>query len=164
MSVLPFFDQWSQYNRRIVEVVAPMTDEQLALSHVAGGWPIWATVGHMAGVRIYWLCLVAGEPGIETTPFSDPANAGWEDDLDHPRGADELVPALESTFAVIEGVLERWTPETVGESVTRSYAGVSRDHTRSEILQRLFTHDAYHSGELSQTLGILDLPQIDLWR
>jgi hypothetical protein len=28
----------------------------------------------------------------------------------------------------------------------------------------MFSHDAYHAGELSQTLGIEGLPQIDLWR
>ena len=36
-------------------------------------------------------------------------------------------------------------------------------HTRASVLQRLFSHDAYHCGELSQTLGILGLPQVDLW-
>ena len=35
---------------------------------------------------------------------------------------------------------------------------------RASILQRLFSHEAYHCGELSQTLGIAGLPQIDLWR
>jgi uncharacterized damage-inducible protein DinB len=164
MSIRAFYDQWPQYNRRMVEVVAPMTDEQLGLSHVAGGWPIWATVGHTAGARVYWLCQVAGEPGIETTPFPDPENGGWEDDLDTPRGAAELVTALQTTFVVVEGVLDRWTPGMMGEPITRRYGGVSRDHTRTSILQRLFSHDAYHCGELSQTLGILDLPQIDLWR
>ena len=28
----------------------------------------------------------------------------------------------------------------------------------------IFSHEAYHCGELSQTLGIAGLPQIDLWR
>jgi hypothetical protein len=37
-------------------------------------------------------------------------------------------------------------------------------HTRQSVLLRLLSHDAYHSGELSQTLGINDLPQVDLWR
>ena len=37
-------------------------------------------------------------------------------------------------------------------------------HTRGSILQRLLTHEAWHCGELSQTLGINRLPQIDLWR
>lgn len=162
MSILAFYDQWPQYNRRMVEVVAPMTDEQLALS--AGGWPMWATVGHTAGARVYWLCQVAGEPGIESTPFPDPESGGWEDDLDTPRRADELVMALDTTFAVVAGCLERWTPEMLAEPITREYGGVSRQHTRGSILQRLFSHDAYHCGELSQTLGILGLPQIDLWR
>jgi hypothetical protein len=27
----------------------------------------------------------------------------------------------------------------------------------------MFSHDAYHCGELSQTLGIEQMPQIDLW-
>jgi hypothetical protein len=27
----------------------------------------------------------------------------------------------------------------------------------------MFSHDAYHCGELSQTLGVHGLPQIDLW-
>ena len=37
-------------------------------------------------------------------------------------------------------------------------------HTRQSVLLRLLSHDAYHCGELSQTLGIHGLPQIDLWR
>jgi hypothetical protein len=31
------------------------------------------------------------------------------------------------------------------------------------VIMRLLSHDAYHCGELSQTLGIFKLPQIDLW-
>ena len=50
------------------------------------------------------------------------------------------------------------------DTITREYGGVSREHTRASVLQRLFSHDAYHCGELSQTLGILGLPQIDLWK
>jgi len=30
--------------------------------------------------------------------------------------------------------------------------------------QLVFSHEAYHCAELSQTLGINGLPQIDLWR
>ena len=41
---------------------------------------------------------------------------------------------------------------------------VGQVHSRASILQRLLTHEAYHCGELSQTLGIHGLPQIDLWR
>ena len=89
---------------------------------------------------------------------------GWEDDLDTPRGADELVTALETTFGVVEDCLRRWTPEMLSEVITREYGGRSTNHTRRSVVQRLFSHDAYHCGELSQTLGILGLPQIDRWR
>ena len=164
MSIRPFYDQWAQYNARMIEVVAVLSGDQLAVRPADDRWPIWATVGHTAGGRTYWLCSVVGEPGIESTPFTDPSGMGWEDDLDTPRGSDELVMALETTWAVIDGCLDRWTPDMLAEGITRDYGGVSRVHTRGSILQRLFSHDAYHCGELSQTLGIFGLPQIDLWR
>lgn len=164
MSIRQFYDQWPQYNRRMTEVVGAMSDGQLQLTHPQGQWPFWATVGHTAGARVYWLCIVIGEPGMEETPFGDPAGAGWEDDLDTPRRADELVEALGSTFRIVEMCLDRWSPEMLAGSIVREYAGTRREHTRGSILQRLFSHDAYHSGELSQSLGILGLPQIDLWR
>jgi hypothetical protein len=50
------------------------------------------------------------------------------------------------------------------EEIERPYGDEVQTHTRGSILQRLLTHDAYHCGELSQTLGIAGLPQIDLWR
>jgi len=158
------YSMWPQYNRRLREVVGAMSDEQLAIRPSLDRWPIWATVGHTAGMRVYWLCDVVGEPGAETTPFALGADAGWEDDLDHPRSAVELIQALDSTFLLIEGCLDRWTPDMLDDTIQRAYAGAVQSHSRSSILQRLFTHDAYHCGELSQTLGIHGLPQIDLWR
>jgi hypothetical protein len=114
-------------------------------------------------MRVYWLCTICREPGAETTPFTDPEGEDWADDLDHPRTADELVGALRTTFAVVDGVLDRWTPEMLAEEIERRYANVVQRHTRSSILQRLLTHEAWHSAEVSQLLGIHGLPQIDLW-
>jgi uncharacterized damage-inducible protein DinB len=159
------YDMWPQYNRRLREVIGAMSAEQLAIRPSPDRWPVWATAGHTAGVRVYWLCDVIGEPGAETTPFADAGNdAGWEDDLDHPRSADELVEALDSTFRLVEACLDRWTPEMLADEIHRDYNGTLQVHHRGSILQRLFSHDAYHCGELSQTLGIAGLPQIDLWR
>jgi hypothetical protein len=76
----------------------------------------------------------------------------------------ELVDALETTWAIVDRLLDRWTPELLDESVERSYGDQRQVHSRASILQRLLTHEAYHCGELSQTLGIHRLPQIDLWR
>ena len=163
--IRPVYDMWPQYNRRLRDVIAAMTDDQLAIRPSPDRWPIWATVGHTAGARVYWLCAVVGEPGAETTPFADAAaGIGWEDDLDHPRSADELAGALDSTFRLVQGCLDRWTPDMLAEEIHREYDGAPQVHHRGSILQRLFSHDAYHCGELSQTLGIHRLPQIDLWR
>ena len=158
------YGMWPQYNRRLRDVVAAMTDDQLAVRPSPDRWPIWATVGHTAAMRAYWLCDVMGEPGREATPFPAGSDIDWADDLDHPRGADELVDALDSTFHLIEGCLDRWTVDMLADTFERPHNGEVQIHTRASILQRLFTHDAYHCGELSQTLGIHDLPQIDLWR
>jgi uncharacterized damage-inducible protein DinB len=163
-SIRRFYTDWEQYNQRITDVVRAMTAEQLAIRPSPGGWPIWATVAHTAGARAYWLCGVFGEPGLEQTPFTDiMSGMGWEDDPDHPRDAAELAGALESTWLIVASVLDRWTPASLSESVVRDSGGRKSVHTRASVLNRLFTHDAYHAGELSQTLGIHKLPQIDLW-
>ncbi|MFN8621185.1 MAG: DinB family protein [Chloroflexota bacterium] len=159
-SIRPFYADWPLYHRHIVDLVAGMTAEQLAIRPGPERWPIWATVGHMAGVRVFWLCYVGGEPGIADTPWADPSQAGWEDDLDRPRSADELVHALTSTWAIVDRCLDRWTPDMLQTTMTPDG---ERFHTRQSVLLRLLSHDAYHAGEISQTLGIAGLPQIDLW-
>jgi uncharacterized damage-inducible protein DinB len=164
MSIRRFYGFWPQYNRRLTEIVGAMTDEQLAIRPAPERDPIWATVGHTAAARSYWLCGVVGEPGAETTPWPDSDGVGWEDDLDRPRSAAELVMALDTTWAIVDGCLDRWTPDLLDETIERRFGDVVSVHTRASIIQRLLTHEAYHCGELSQTLGIHGLPQIDLWR
>ena len=164
MSIRLFYDRWPQYNHRITEIVGAMTDEQLAIRPSPEHWPMWAIAAHMAGTRVYWLCHVLGEPGAETTPWPDPNGDGWEDDLNRPRTAPELVTALDTTWAIVDGCLDRWTPEMLGEEFERIHGDQRQLHSRTSILQRLLTHDAYHVGELSQTLGIHHLPEIYIWR
>jgi uncharacterized damage-inducible protein DinB len=163
-SIRPFYADWEVYNRQILDVIAAMSDEQLAIRPAADLWPIWATVAHTAGARVYWLCGVFGEPGADTTPFPDALSGyGWEDDLDTPRNAAELAEAVGSTWRIVAGCLDRWTPDMLAESFERTYGGRTSSYTRGSILLRNLSHDAYHAGELSQTLGIHGLPQIDLW-
>jgi uncharacterized damage-inducible protein DinB len=159
------YHMWPQYNRRLRELAAGMSDEQLAIVPGPGLLPIWATLGHTAAMRVYWLCDVVGESGAETTGFwEDGSVIDWADDLDRPRSADELAAGLDSSFAIVEGCLDRWTMDMLTEEIERSFGDTVQVHSRSSILQRMLTHDAWHAGELSQTLGINGLPQPDLWR
>jgi hypothetical protein len=128
MSIRPAYGMWPQYNRRVRDVIAAMTDEQLAIRPAPDMLPIWA------------------------------------DDLDHPRTAGELAGAFDSTFAIVDGCLDRWTFDQLTDEVERHYGDTVQVHTRGSILQRLLTHEAWHAGELSQTFGIHGLQQPDLWR
>lgn len=163
-SVAPFYAGWDTYNQRMVETINAMSPEQLRLRPATSGWPLWATIGHTAGARVYWLCGVLGEAGADTTPFPDAARGvGWEDE-DTPREAHELVLGLESTWRIVAACLRGWTVPMLQENFVRRTAGGTQVHTRQSVLLRLISHDAYHCGELSQILGIHGLPQIDLWQ
>jgi uncharacterized damage-inducible protein DinB len=108
---------------------------------------------------------VLGEPGADSTPWPEPLTTeGWEDDLGHPRRAAELVGALGASFAIIDRLLDRWTPEMLAEEFERWYRDQRQVHTRTSVLQRLLTHEAYHGGEISIALGGHDLEPVYIWR
>ena len=166
-SVAPFYEGWRLANRELMRALGPLTREQLALP-IREAWPMWASASHVAAARIYWLCHVFGEPGADATPFADP-DQGWEDDLAHPRSADELVGALASTWRIVEHALETWTPESLTHTARRARGDEVRIHTRQSVVWRLITHDAFHTGEISLTLGEHGLGTgspngaVDLW-
>ena len=165
----PFYADWAGYNRRTAEGLRTLSDEDLALpvpairDHGGAAWPIWAVAGHVAAVRVFWLCDVFGEPGAEATPFAGDT-PGWEDDLTHPRSAEELAGALESTWRVIEGCLDRWTPAMLDEEIRRDEEGRPPEvHTRQSILLRMITHEGYHLGEINLALGSNGRVPINPW-
>ena len=170
-TIRPAYSMWPQYNQRLRDIVAGMTEEQLALQQLGHGpgesserWPIWATVGHTACQRVFWLCDFAGEPGAATTRFTDAGhNCPGDDDLENVLSAGELVEALDASFRIVENCLDTWTLDMLNEELRRPDYGPDWVHTRGSVLQRVFSHDVYHCGELSQTLGAAGLPQIDLW-
>jgi len=159
--VAPFFKGWHLVNESLIAALAPLSPAQLALPVGSPSWPIWASASHLAGTRVYWLCHVFKEPCAETTPFTDPTGMGWEDELTHPRSADELVGALTSTWKLVERSLATWTVDSLDQEVSR--AGSVRLYSRQSVLMRMITHDAFHSGEISLVLGSNGLGAIDPW-
>ncbi len=162
--VAPIYEGWSRANRGLIDRVRELPPDALGWRATADSWPIWAMVAHAAMVRVYWLCDVLKEPGAETTPFTNASVEGWEDHLDEPRGAAELISALEVTWRIVESCLERWSPAILEEAFTRQVRGGAESHTRKSVLIRLISHDAYHCGEVSLLLGMHGLEPIDLWR
>ncbi len=164
VTIRPAYSTWLTVNRRLREVVATLTDGQLAIRPSPDRWPIWATVGHAACQRVFWLCDFVGESGAEATRFM---NAGYDcpgdDDLEHDLSAEELVQALDSTFRIVEGCLDRWTPTMLGEELRRPEWQGTWVQTRGAVIQRVFAHDVYHVAELNEALGLAGLPQVGLW-
>jgi len=162
--IRPAYSKWPWYNAQLRDAVGAMSEEQLAMTPMPERWPAWATVGHTACQRVFWLCDFAGEPGAETTRFT---NAGFDcpgdDDLEHVLSAAELVEALDSTFRIVEACLDRWTFEMLDEEISHPEWGETRAYTRGSLIQRVYTHDVWHTAELNEVLGPAGAPLIELW-
>jgi len=158
------YSNWPAYNTSIRDVVAGLTDEQLALRPTPERWPLWATIGHLACQRVSWLCGVAGEPGAETTPFPDALHRCPGDEyLEPTMTAGKLADAIDSTFRIVEGCLERWTIEDLDEVIRDDSEPEPWVHTRGSIIQRVFAHDVYHAAELNESLARAGLLLVDFW-
>ena len=53
--IRPAFSTWPTVNQRLRDTVAALTPEQLAMRPAPDRWPLWATVGHLACQRVFWL-------------------------------------------------------------------------------------------------------------
>ena len=163
-TIRPAYSKWPDYNGRLRDVVAGLTEEQLALRPGPERWPLWASIGHLACQRVFWLCDAAGEPGAETTRFTNAgSNCPGDDDLEHVLDSVALVEALDSTFRIVESTLDQWTLDMLNEEIRHPEWEASWVYTRGSIIQRVFSHDVYHCAELNETLGSRGLPQVDLW-
>jgi hypothetical protein len=164
LTIRTAFSQWPDYNQRLRDVIAPMTDEQLALRPAPDRWPLWATLGHAFCQRVFWLCDFAGEPGADTTPFPEAGyNCPGDDDLEHVLNASQLVEALDATFHIVDRCLDAWSVASLDEVLKRPEWDDTWVHSRGAVIQRVFSHDVYHVADVNGTLGAAGLPQVDLW-
>ena len=136
--IRPAFATWPMVNRHLRDAVATLTDGQLAISPGPDRWPLWASIGHLACQRVFWLCDFAGEPGAETTRFTDAGhNCPGDDDLEHVLSAANLVESLDATFRIIEACLDRWTLSMLEEEIRRPDFGDDWVHTRGAVIARV---------------------------
>jgi uncharacterized damage-inducible protein DinB len=158
------FPAWPEYNATLRERVGGLTEAQLAAQPSPERWPLWATLGHLACQRVFWLCDFAGAPGAETTRFTDAADdCPGDDDLEHVLSSADLVEALDSTFGIIQACLDSWTVDQLDEVITHPDWPNSPTETRGWALQRVFAHDVWHMAELNEVLTRAGLEGIDPW-
>ena len=163
--IRPMFPVWPEHNRRLRDAVGRLTEAQLAIVPGPDRWPVWATIGHLACQRVFWLCDFAGEPGADATPYP---NAGYDcpgdDDLEHVLSAARLVEGIDASFALIERALDTWTVESLTEVIRHPEWGEDdRAHPRGFVIERVFAHDLTHIAELNDVFAANGMPLIDLW-
>jgi hypothetical protein len=162
--IRPAFSTWPDFNERLRDRVADLTEEQLAIIPGPGRWPLWASIGHLTCQRVFALCDVAGEPGAADSPFPNATfNCPGDDDLEHVWSSAQLVDALERSFLIIERALDTWTLESIDEVIRHPEWDGEREHTRGYTLSRSFAHDMWHIAELNEALSRAGLEQVDLW-
>jgi uncharacterized damage-inducible protein DinB len=164
----PFYEGWAKHQALVIDALLGLTPEQLDLRTAPHQWAVWQLAGHVAGSRAYWFhdMLGEGDPATRdlfrvdhtTVPGLPLEDAGWEDDGDHPRSAEELVDGLRRTWTIVDDCLRRWTAEDLDASVVRP----SRTHHRGWVVWHVMEHDVHHGGEISQILGSNGLAGLDL--
>jgi uncharacterized damage-inducible protein DinB len=153
-TLMPFYRGWDRYQALLMDAVAPLTAEKLALQASSTLRPVWLLAAHIISARAHWIhrVLRAGEDTV--APFMP-----WDDDGAPVRSGAELVAGLATTWELIQSSLDRWTTATLGdEFVTRRGEQV----TRQEVVWHVLEHDLHHGGERFFTLGIHGLLTPDL--
>lgn len=150
-----FYKQWKEYQERIKESIAPLTDEQLALDPGPGLRSIGQNAIHIASVRAGWFIYTLGEDGgADVTAISR-----WEESgAPAPRSAAEIAQALDSTWQFMADCLARWTPADMEQTFPDDWDGQIVHLSRAWIVWHVMEHDLHHGGELSLTLGMHGIP------
>ncbi len=156
-SLITFYKGWGTYQRMLVDVVAPLSDEQLELSVTAEKWTIGRTIQHITANRVWWFQLWMGQGSRELAPIIqwDPSGNAEPPKLT----SSELVTGLTSTWEMIADALARWTPAdleqvcSVPQVLSKEEQELYGDTTRQWIIWHVLEHEIHHGGEISLVLG-----------
>jgi uncharacterized damage-inducible protein DinB len=157
------YQGWDRYQRDLLQAVAPLSHEQLALPVAPTHWPIGMLVQHILNDRIWWFHLWMDEGSPEVAAFMH-----WEEEQEGQsvHAAAELVAGLEATWGMIEATLTRWTVADLRQvfnppaTLTEAERQIFGPSTRQEILFHVLRHDIHHGGELAVGMGGYRLPTI----
>ena len=158
LTLAPFYRGWEEYQRLLIDAIAPLSPEQLALHASSGQRPIWLIAAHIIGTRVGWFQRMGegqGDPILAEIDL-------WDADGAPPRTAQELIQGLELTWAMIDGCLKRWTPAMIDDTFTYNRSSGPVTRTRQWIIWHVIEHDLHHGGEISLTLGNHGLASLDL--
>ncbi len=156
-ALITFYKGWTTYQQNLVEVIAPLSVEQLALPAASHQWTIGMLAQHIIANRVWWFQVWMGEGSPDLAPIAhwDPSDQAYQP----PPDAVELVAGLRSTWTMIADALARWTAADL-EQVFQPPATLREDErekfppfSRQWIIWHVLEHEIHHGGELSLALG-----------
>ena len=156
LSLSLFYKGWDVYQQRLIEAVAPLTPEQLALRSSPQNWSVGMLAAHIVATRVWWFQTRMGEGSADLAPLET-----WDQNEQPIRPAAELVEGLERTWQMIQVALARWTPADL-DQIFPSIGEGTVERSRQYIIWHVLEHDIHHGGELSSILGAHGLAAVDL--
>ena len=145
---------WGEYQRMLVEAVAPLTPDHLSLRAAPTLRSIGEIAAHIISARVVWFHEVMGEGSDHLAPM-----IAWGREGDSSkRNAAELERGLERSWDMIADALDRWTTDDLSAGFERR----GEPLTRQEIIWHVIEHDLHHGGEISIILGQHGLRALDL--
>jgi len=162
--LITFYKGWETYQQNLVEIIAPLSPEQLSLPASSHHWSIGMLAQHIVANRVWWfqVWMREGSPDLAHIAHWDPADKEEQLALE----SAELVAGLEATWHMIADALYRWTPADLGHifpspsSLSEEEKRIFGERTRQWIIWHVLEHEIHHGGELSLALGNYDLPGI----
>lgn len=155
--LFPFYAGWEVYQQRLIEAIAPLTAEQLALRPAPHQWSVGTLAAHIISARVGWFHLRMGEGSVDLAPMYT-----WDEDGEPPRSATELVAGLEATWQMIHDSLSRWTVDDLEQVFPHPSRSDWPARSRRYIIWHVLEHDIHHGGELSSVLGSHGLAAVNL--
>jgi uncharacterized damage-inducible protein DinB len=164
LPLITFYHGWENYQHSLVETIAPLSSEQLALPVAPHHWTIGMVAQHMVSDRVWWFHGWMGQGSPDLAPILH-WNPG---DQEEPPAlsAAELVAGLQSTWGMIAQALARWTPADLGHRfsnppfLSEEEQSMWGELTRQWMIWHVLEHEIHHGGELSLALGGLGLPGV----
>src|ERR1051326_798599 len=138
-----FYSGWGVYQQYLVDAVAPLSTEQLALRVAPHLRPVDMLVRHIIGARARWFHGVF-DAGGETLA----ALSSWDRPDQPAHTASELVEGLRATWRTIETTLADWTAADLTYVYEGIHGGEPYKFTRGWVIWHVIEHDIHHGGEL----------------
>lgn len=148
---------WHAYQNLLIEALAPLTPEQLALRAAPHLRSVAELACHIISVRAGWFHNILGEGDDAFGAYHE-----WDQPDAPTRTASELVNGLAATWQPMQAALAHFTPDDLAQTVTGFRKGHTFAYKRGWVVWHVIEHDLHHGGEIGYSLGVHGLTAPDL--